>query len=545
MSGMARCRDCDRPIEWRQVNAKNVPFDPNTQREHWLTCPDPEAEHRRRRAGKVPGVFPISISRIGDYRLCPSLFARRTLLRICVACGHQFTLAPPPDKCPDCGGHLEKYQEPESEVAALGKGFHAYVAARLQGGPPPPPPAPVLTHAHEFLAMCEAFDAQMSKRAFDSEFVYGIEEKLNLQWQDEAVTVDMEGVMDYATVEDDFANITDFKTGWGIENPKELWTNLQSQTYCLMMWRKHPHLKRLRFSQLQFRYRGRTVTAHHPTEDRDWYEPHDLEVFEAALKAEVGRILRDTEFAPNPACTICPVGAHAIPSLDLFPQITLQFNNGFLKVPALRPPQDEEQAQKLALLAHVAGRLEWSAKNALKQWCSEHGPVWVAPDRALGHWEKISHQVSDVYTALEILQEQGFDLNRYVNLDMRELGPMLNPQSPRFQPFLAALIEDTTSTTFAFRKHEPEEKAQAVQQGLPQPRTARPELLMLPGSSAPSPPARPALAVLPSPPPAPGHCQKCGKELLDSHGLWCDDCALDFLRAEAAAAQQTEVLFPE
>lgn len=400
----------------------------------------------RTRRGLVPGVYPMSVSRIEAYRSCPQLYHRR---------------------------YIDHLDEPDSAAATFGRQFHAYAAARLTAirdrvDLPPRPPAPSVEDIYQWDQMCAALEAQ----AWEPSTIYSIEEPMEYRWTEGAMTVAFEGIMDLVTIDaaGTTATISDTKTGWAIESGDALFTQLQSQAYVLLLFRRVPTLRRVRFQQIQFRYGGRAVAARHPGDGRDYYLADDAGRIQAALQYEVGQILRDQDWLPSPGCVRCPVGTHALRGLDFYKPITVNVQNGYLEIPALTPPTNEDEATRLALTAHVSRRIEAAAREALKGWCADNGPLHVSPDEALGHWERSSSNCIDIPAALEIVAKNGLDLGRYLRLNMSEIKALIDPQSPRYLPALAGLIEAKTATTFGFHKvaahriHDPKPSHQRVVQ---------------------------------------------------------------------------------
>ncbi len=440
---MSSCRDCDKPLIWRLIQGKNVPYNPDGQ-EHKLTCPSERWTRWRVRQGLVPGVFPMSISRIGAYRRCPQLFYRR---------------------------YVRHLPDPDSSAAEFGREFHAYAAARIIASrdgqePPPRPASPRVESVYEWTAMCAALEAQV----WDASNVYGVEQPIEYVWHDEAMVVAFEGVLDLVTVDtaEGSATINDLKTGWAVESPVELFQQLQSQVYALLLLRKLPRLKRIRFQQIQFRRGGRAVAARHPKEGRDYYLAEDLNEVERSLRQEVGKILRDGDFTANAACVTCPVGAHDMPALAYYKTITVGVANGYLEIPAFMTPRTEHEARRLALTAHVSRRIEAAARDAVRGWCADHGPLSISPDEALGHWERSERSCRDIPAALDLLVRNGYDLDRYVRLNTHELKSLIDPRSRRYFPELGALINVKVASSYDFRKYRPEDRSGSLEEATPE-----------------------------------------------------------------------------
>ena len=458
---LSSCDDCDQPLTWKVIQGKNVPHNPDGH-EHRLTCTGERWTRWRVRRGLVPGVYPMSISRIGAYRRCPKNYYRR---------------------------YVQHLPDADSSAAEFGRQFHAYAAARMIAirdgqAPPPRPPSPTVESVYEWTAMCTALEAQV----WDGSNVYGIEQPIEYVWHDEQMVVAFEGILDLVTVDTagGSATIHDLKTGWAVESPVELFQQLQSQVYALLLLRKVPGLKRIRFKQLQFRRGGRAVAARHPLEGRDYYVAEDLDEVERSLRQEVGTILRDGDFTANPACATCPVGAHEMPALEYYKTITVGVANGYLEIPALRTPRTGDEAGRLALLAHVSRRIEAAARAAVRGWCADHGPLSISPDEALGHWERNERACRDIPAALDLLVRNGHDLDRYVRLNTHELKSLIDPRSRRYLPELGALIDVKVATSYGFRKYRPDDRTPSRDRATPEiSSTVGPTLTVIEGGLQP------------------------------------------------------------
>jgi PD-(D/E)XK nuclease superfamily len=314
--------------------------------------------------------------------------------------------------------------------------------------------------------MCAALEAQV----WDPCNVYGVEQTIDYVWHDEAMVVAFEGVLDLVTMDAAAASATinDLKTGWAVESQVELFQQLQAQVYALLLLRKLPGLKRIRFQQIQFRRGGRAVAARHPIDGRDYYLAEDLDEVERSLRQEVAKILRDSDFTANPACVTCPVGTHDMPALEYCKTITVGVANGYLEIPGLTTPRTEDQARRLALVAHVSHRIEAAARDAVRGWCADHGPLPISPDEALGHWERSERSCRDIPAALDLLSRNGYDLDRYVRLNTQELKSLIDPQSRRYLPELGALIDVKVASSYGFRKYRLEDRSGPLEEAAPE-----------------------------------------------------------------------------
>lgn len=374
---MATCRECGASVDWRQLE-ENGPWrkvDANGE-EHLLTCPSPDARRKRVRLGLEAGIFACSPSRIELYEPtvggCPLAYKRR---------------------------YIDKIPEQADARATLGRSLHELQAALLQGKEPPTPVIPIqLADDWAYLSrVMEGIQWDTRDAAFEDRQTYS--------WQDGAMTVEYEVVLDYWRVEDQTtAIVTDWKSGWAIEDDKELRHDVQALSNALVLLRILPHLEKVRFQQVHLRHNGAVVSAE--------FTVDQLEAFDLALRAQVGRMMRDTDFRPNPYCTRCPAGTH--PKVEYPVQVD---DNGKFVV---TPPTTADEAERLAAFTFAAQRLSYAGKDALKDWCDANGPVGgyghheVFERHLLPTVERPNAQTGEIQTifgierALEIVVEKGW-----------------------------------------------------------------------------------------------------------------------------------------
>lgn len=374
---MAACKDCGHEIDWRQVgdNGPWRQFDLAGD-EHLLSCQSAKARRMRVRLGLEPGIFPVSASRIELYEPllggCPLAYKRR---------------------------YIDKIPEEQNAAGVLGRSLHQLQAALLQGKDVPTPVIPLqLADDWAYLSRVMA-GIQWDTR--DAAF----EDRLIYSWQDGAMTVEYECVLDYWRVEDQTtALVTDWKSGWAIEDEKELKTDIQAQSYALVLFRTLPWLEKVRFQQVQLRHAGAVVSVEFTLED--------AEAFDTALRSQVGRMIRDTDFRPNPYCTRCPAGTH--PKVE-YP-VQLDDKGEFV----IALPADHDEAERLAAFTFAASRLAAAGKDALKDWCDANGsvggyghheiyerhlvPAVERPNPVTGEMQT----VWGILRALEIVEEKGW-----------------------------------------------------------------------------------------------------------------------------------------
>ncbi|HEV2036922.1 MAG TPA: PD-(D/E)XK nuclease family protein [Candidatus Dormibacteraeota bacterium] len=423
---MATCKDCGGAIDWGQVDGAWRQFVPGTTDEHLMVCDSPKARRVRVRLGLEPGIFPVSASRIELYETtlggCPLAYKRR---------------------------YLDKIPEEQNSAGVLGRSLHQLQAALLQGKEPPTPVIPL--KLYDDWAYLSRVMAGIQWDTRDAAF----EDRLTYGWQDGAMTVECECVLDFWRVEESTTGIiTDWKSGWAIEDEKELKTDVQANIYNLVVRRTLPWLEKVRFQQVQLRHGGATISVEFSADDAD--------AFELALRAQVGRMIRDTDFQPNPYCTRCPAGTH--PRIDYPVQVD---TDGEFVIAA---PSTGEEAERLAAFTFAAHRLAAAGKDALKPWCDENGSVG-----GYGHHEiyertlaaaverpdPISGEMQTVWgilRALEIVEERGWAqlVPELFKLDGTKLRAIL--QSTKKYAELAIALEPliTVSVDTKFdHKNEP------------------------------------------------------------------------------------------
>lgn len=332
---------CGLPIVWRTVDGRNIPYDPDGQ-EHFMTCREEDAVKRRRRMGLEPGIFPVSPSRLELFRRCPAAYKRR---------------------------YLDHERDERSPQMILGSLAHARQAAILRGGFIPT--AKELCQQERCSFPLELSDdwrylcSVMDRTEWDTEDS-AVEEEHVVTWMDGAVTVEFVVKIDFWRVADgDAAGITDFKTSWDVLSPRALARDWQAQCYPWALWKKYPQFQALWFQLYSYR-RQRTVRAE-PAPDRDYFLPHELGAFEEGLRAEVHRLITETEFAPNPFCRICPPGTHPVAR----PAVAV---DGAGEAHLVEPTTPAE-ALALAAYAWRAHRIASEAKSLLRPWCDTNGSV--------------------------------------------------------------------------------------------------------------------------------------------------------------------------
>lgn len=452
---MANCRDCGQLIDFQRQDGRWVPLNPDG-REHYLTCTSERARDMRVRRGQEPGVFPVDPTRIRTYINCPAAFKRRYV-----------------DRAPDLKG----------PAALLGIAVHRYAEARLKGEEPPGPDVP-LEYARDWRIMRDTIELQLANGLWDLRDA-SVEDRLRWTWQEGAMTVELMVVMDWWNYNNGYPIVTDIKSGWGVDHDdaelfkisteSELKKSVQGMANILVIG-KHVEIEGGRFQEVHLRFGGELVGAD--------YELADIDAFEEVLKAHVARLIRDTEFIPNPFCTVCPVGAH--------PTVTypIAIADGGEEV-VVQPPRDQAEAQRLAAFAHAARRVAGASTDALKGWCAVNGPVGT-----FGHVEHVGRRIAPyvlrapleeggepiravgTLEAIRVLQEQGWD----------DLVPDLFPSNgTRLRAVLGSkkkyvslakalepLLEETRETKFEERRVVAE----------PAPAEAGPQLSLLQGGGS-------------------------------------------------------------
>lgn len=459
---MADCRDCQKPIEFAREDGRWVPRNPDGT-EHYLTCTSDRAREMRVRRGQEPGVFPVDPSRIKTYIDCPAAYKRRYIDRI------------PDEKGP---------------AALLGIAIHEYAEARLQGLEPPLPVVP-LEMATDWGIMRDTFERQMEAGLWRLKDA-AIEDRLKWSWQEGAMTVEMQVVIDWWQFNAGYPLVTDIKSGWGvahddgalfkISTPAELKKSVQGKANVLVVSKQGFDVTGGRFQEVHLRFGGEVIAAD--------YSLDELDAFEEVLRGQVARMLRDTEYVPNPFCNVCPVGAHPTVSYP----IAIAEGGEIV----LQPPRTPEEALRLAEYTHAARRVAAAGTDALNPWCKANGPVGT-----FAHVEHVSRRVAPyvlrqpteeggepirvagVEEVIAILREQGWErlLPELVVVNGAKLSSVLNSKGKYVS--LAAALEPHLMEE---RKTKFEERREAVDPAEPSPveqapTGAAPQLSLLEGGS--------------------------------------------------------------
>jgi hypothetical protein len=456
---VSSCRDCGNEIQFRREDGRWVPYDPATSREHYLTCTSERARDMRVRRGQEPGVFPISPSAIRTYLDCPLAYKRRYI-----------------DRAPD----------PKGPAALLGIALHQYIEARMKGESPPAPEVP-LELTRDWRIMRDTFERQLDQGAWDLRDA-SVEDRLRWTWQDGAMQVELMVVLDYWRYNGGFPVVSDWKTGWGVDHedsalfeidtPARLRKSVQAQANLLVIG-KHVEIEGGRFQEVHFRYGGEIVGAD--------LELADLDAFEEVLQAQAGRMLRDTEYVPNPFCAVCPVGAH--------PTVRYPLAIAESGEVVIQPPRTPEEAQQLAAFAHAARQTATAATEAMRPWCAANGPTGP-----FAHVEHVSRRVAPyvlrqpaeeggepvrvigVEEVIGILREQGWEdlLPELVVVSGTKLRSVLG--SKRKYVSLAATLEGR-GLLVEERVTRFEERETVAEPEVAMPADAAPQLSLLQGGS--------------------------------------------------------------
>lgn len=460
---MATCKDCGNPIRWVRVDGNWRAFRSDSEDpavdinvEHYLDCPSERARDMRVRRGQEPGWFPVSPTAIRTYIDCPAAYKRR---------------------------YVDRAPEEKGPAAQLGIAMHQYIEARLKGEEPPAPAVP-LEYARDWRIMRDTFEFQLDAGQWDLRDA-SIEDRLRWTWQDGAMQVEMVVVLDYWRYNEGFPVVTDWKTGWGVDHDDaplfeidteaKLRKSVQAQANLLVI-SKHVDIEGGRFQEVHFRYGGEIVGAD--------LELIDLAAFEDVLRAHVAKMIRDTEYVPNPFCTVCPPGAH--PTV----QYPVVVGDGGEVV--IKPPRTLEDALRLAEYTHAARRIAAAGTDALRPWCATNGPVGT-----FAHVEHVSRrlmpyvvrqpneeggepvQVAGVEEAIRILHEQGWDdlLPDLVVLNGTKLRAVLGSKKKyvSLAGALAPLLVEERETKF-------EERREVVEAPVAEP-TGEPQLSLLEGGN--------------------------------------------------------------
>jgi hypothetical protein len=448
---MAACKDCGQSVRWVRVEGKWRPFEEHSDQEHWLVCQSESAKQLRIRRGKEAGVFPVSPTAVKDYIDCPHYYKLR---------------------------HVDRIPLPEIRAGLLGRAFHIWAAARLggktleqaqqlvdeQGGVP-------LDLVADWRYMVESFEYQLRNGYWVTKDA-GLEDRLNFEWQDEAVTVQLQVVLDYwRLVRERWPVVTDWKTGRGVDHEDaalfkvdsawELKKSVQAQSNILVLG-KHVPIDGGTFQEVHFRFGGELIGAD--------FELEHLDAFEKALRTQVRRMIRDTDYVPNPYCQVCPVGAH--PTRHFPVKVDDKGEVTF------RIPKNRDEAERIAAAVLAAKRIYSAGMDVLSPWCASNGNLG-----GLAHWPQTERRLKDVVErpaeeeggeatyvtgieeAMRILEQHGYagDIPKAVRLDGTWLRSVLTSKKKHVSlaAALEPLIVQSTSTKFEWKKEAPPPAADA------------------------------------------------------------------------------------
>lgn len=327
--------------------------------------------------------------------------------------------------------YIERRTEQKSPALVIGSACHAAAAAyvahlverRLQTDVTwDPMPAARMHMDVEGLALNEegwATVAEITGRLLES-FTLDPESYLEHELRTE---VPLGGytwvaVMDLACASGGVLEITDWKSDWALRSQAEVDRDSQLRRYG---WTGH---KVYNYDRI----RARLFFLRHGVERVVELGPEDFAATEAALLATIATIEADKAFTPTPGagCAWCSWSEDCAAVSDA-------------PLAIVTPADAERIGGELALLEKQTK----DRKDALKGWCTTHGPV-TAGGLEWGHHESRSPRVTDIGRFIKLVPS-AFD---YLNVDGRKLPGLVKKMNGQ----LDGLIEESVSTRFGSRK---------------------------------------------------------------------------------------------
>jgi RecB family exonuclease len=382
--------------------------------EHWLTCSAPAADRRRRRAGLVKEIVPMSVNRVEDFRKCKVLYRQK---------------------------HMNKLKLPPSPEMFLGRAVHQFAAALVLGQPEPsllamevPPEI-----AHQWPVLEKGIREIVAR--VDPDKVVGVEERSTMSWKDGEATVEFEVVPDRVEIDEDLITVIDYKSSWFWPDKEDVKNNLQLQAYGLDKIKRYPFVERVRGRLELVRYGQRGVVEAYWTRE-------ELLAFEQALQREVHAIITETDFIPSPDCEECPLEWH----------LRTRVRPPTFTLPEMQPvidwetvvvaPRTAEEAQKFAQGLKVLEAVLRAARGSINAYTRQNGPLRVA-DGGYGHFleaEKV-YKVTEVIKALEAA---GVPLQEVIKFDFTAGKKYLSGK--KAVPGLKDLITEAYKSGFRWAK---------------------------------------------------------------------------------------------
>jgi hypothetical protein len=194
----------------------------------------------------------------------------------------------------------------------------------------------------------------VANHQFEWDLIVDLEET----YTTEIAGVTFTGKPDVVEIQDRVATVKDWKTSWSIDPETELRGSFQGRAYAKQIFDAYPQVHTVRLIWEYQRWdKTREVVL----------TRSDLADIEAMLETLVARITRSRETGEWPAspgkwCALCPA-PHKCPIPEMYRgegQVT-----------------DDDSAKAVGELLVSLTAIQKAAKDSLRAWCGEHGPVEV------------------------------------------------------------------------------------------------------------------------------------------------------------------------
>jgi hypothetical protein len=390
-------------------------MNPTGTAEHWRDCPAQAADRRRRRAGLVEEIVPMSVNRLEDFRKCKTLYQKK---------------------------HLERLKLSATPEMYLGRAVHQFAAALALGLPEPtlremevPPEI-----AHQWPVLERGLRDLIAR--IDPEKLIGVEERATMRWQDGAATVEFEVVPDRVEIDEDLITVVDYKSSWFWPSKDEVKGSLQLQAYGLEKIERYPFAERVRGRLELVRYGQRGVVEAYWTRE-------ELLAFKQALQREVHAVITEADFSPNLDCTDCPVEWHLRGvRTPAFPGTWVQEGQARDWEAVVVAPQSAQDALQYAQGVKLLEVVLRAARAKLNEYTKHAGPLQVG-DGGFGHFLE-AERVYDVEQVIAALKAAGVPLQGNIKLDFTAAKKFLSGK--KAVPGLRDLITEVYSSSFRWSK---------------------------------------------------------------------------------------------
>ncbi len=390
-----------------------------------------------RRLLDAPGEFPGALDTLVEARHLPELsgealavamkehLLRSTLINLYIRCPRAYKLRVS-GKLPD----------PPNKWGQLGNAAHLLAGGLLLEEDGAKLEKRVVSElplelAADWPAVSEAVRTAVAK--IRRETLVGVEETLTWAYVYKRRHYLVRGTIDALEIADDFATITDWKTGWGVPNQDELEADPQLLIYAVLVARQHPQVQRFRLQQVQFRFGSRTPWIQ--------LDRAQVEAWAKSLQETGHRMIADRKYEPNPLCDVCPPGVH-LTKIQPYRSWDVQLEKGAFKV-TLPPITDDVSAQAVAAATRFAEALARAGRAKMREWAFAHGPIVVGAG-AYGHFYQADVRPKDL---AEIVKKLSPDEQReYLRIDGTKRPALL-----RARPELAGEFDEDGTTKFDYR----------------------------------------------------------------------------------------------